>query len=67
MESIIIDNCVVTKYPGNGIRIAPIRLLKKINPSLNVDLLQKKTYGGRKNDNLILSQLSDGKLTYADL
>ena len=42
MESIVIDNCVVSKFMGNGIRITPISLAKKMNPSLNIDLLQKK-------------------------
>ena len=67
MESIVIDNCVVSKFMGNGIRITPISLAKKINPSLNIDLLQKKTYGSRKNDNSILSQLTCGVLNYEDI
>ena len=39
MESIIIDNCIVSKFMDNGIRITPIRLAKKMKPSLNIDLL----------------------------
>ena len=35
--------------------------------SLNIDLLQKKTYGSRKNDNLILSKLTCGVLKYEDI
>jgi hypothetical protein len=67
MESIIIDNCIVSKFMGNGVRITPIRLAKKLKPSLNIDLLQKKTYGSRKNDQSILSKLADGVLKYEDI
>ena len=67
MESIVIDTCIVSKFMGNGIRITPISLAKKRNPSLNIDLLHKKTYGSKKNDHSILSQLSRGVLKYEDI
>ncbi len=67
MERIVIDNCVISKFIGNGICITPISLIKKYNPSLNIDLLQKFQYGSRKNDNLVISQLACGELKYEDI
>ena len=62
MESFIIDNLIVSKFMDNGISISPINLAK--NPSLNIDGLQKITYGSKVKDHIILSQLSHGTLTY---
>ena len=67
MESIIIDNCIISNFSGNGIRITPISLVKKYNPSLNIDLLQKITYGSRINDNSVITQLASGLLKYEDI
>lgn len=67
MESIIIDNCIVSKFMDNGVCITSIKLAKKENPLLNINSLQKITYGSRKNDNLILTKLSNGTLKYEDI
>ena len=67
MNSVIIDNCVVSKFMGNGLKITPISLKKKQNPTFNIHSLQKITYGNRVEDNKILNKLSDGILTFEDL
>lgn len=59
MNSVVIDNCIVSKFMENGTRICPIRLAKKMNPSLIVDSLPRITYGNRMKDNEILFKLSD--------
>jgi predicted aspartyl protease len=66
MESIIIDNCIISKIMVNEISITPISLAKKKNPLLNINL-QKITYGSRENDNSVISQLSTGVLKYEDI
>ncbi len=35
-ETIIIDNCIVTKDETNGIQITPIRLITRIYPNINI-------------------------------
>ena len=67
MNSIIIDNCVVSKFMDNGIKITPISLIKKQNSTFNIHSLQKITYGNRLEDNRILNNLSTGILTFEDL
>lgn len=67
MNTIVIDNCIVSKFMENGISIKPIHLAKKINPQLNIDSLQKITYGDKQKDNYVISQLIDGQLKYEDL
>jgi hypothetical protein len=67
MESIVIDNCLISKFMGNGICITPIGLAKKKNPHLNIDSLQKITYGSRKKDNSVISKLATGELNYDDV
>ena len=67
MNSVVIDNCIVSKFMGNGLRIRPISLQKKINPNFNINSVKKITYGSRLNDSKILQQLSDGILKYEDL
>ena len=67
MNSVIIDNCIVSKFMGNGVRIRPISLEQKMNPNFNVNSLQKINYGSRLNDNKIIQQLCDGLLKYEDL
>jgi hypothetical protein len=52
---------------GNGLKITPISLKKKQNPTFNIHSLQKITYGNRVEDNKILNKLSDGILTFEDL
>lgn len=67
MNSVLIDNCIVSKFMGNGLRIRPVSLQEKINPNFNINSLKKITYGSRVNDSRILQQLSDGILKYEDL
>lgn len=70
MNSVVIDNCIVSKFIGNGIRgirILPISLAKKMNPQLDIVSLQKITYGSRMKDNYIISQLAQGLLKYENL
>lgn len=67
MNSVVIDNCIVSKFMGNGLRIRPINLEKKLNPKFNINSLKKITYGSRLNDAKILQQLSDGILKYENL
>jgi hypothetical protein len=67
MNAVIIDNCIVSKIMGNGLRIRTISLEKKITPSFNINSLKKITYGSRLKDNKIIQQLSDGILKYEDL
>ena len=67
MNAVIIDNCIVSKFMGNGLRIRSISLEKKINPTVNINSLKKITYGSRLNDTQILQRLSDGILNYEDL
>ena len=67
MDSIIIDNCIVSKFMDNGIKITPISLEQKMNPTFNVGSLKKITYGSRVEDNHILHKLSEGVLKYEDL
>lgn len=67
MNAVIIDNCIVSKFMGNGLRIHPISLEKKFNPTFNINSLKKITYGSRLNDIKIIQQLSDGILKYEDL
>jgi hypothetical protein len=67
MNSVIIDNCIVSKFMGNGLRIRPISLEKKLNPTFNINSVKKITYGSRIKDNQIIQQLSDGILKYNDL
>jgi hypothetical protein len=66
-DVIVIDNCIVSKLMGTGLRIRPISLEKKINPTFNINSLKKITYGSRLKDNKILQELSDGILKYEDL
>ena len=67
MNSVIIDNCIISKFNGNGLRIRSISLHKKICPTFDIKSLKKITYGSRMKDNQIIQQLSDGILQYEDL
>jgi len=67
MNSVVIDNCIVSKIMGNGLRIRPISLEKKLNPNFNINSLQKIEYGSRLKDNKIIQQLCNGTLKYEDL
>ena len=40
---------------------------KKINPNINIDELQKISYGSKQQDNNIIRLLSDGSLKFENL
>ena len=42
-QSVKFGDCIISK-DGNGIRITPIRLAKKLYPSINIDTLQEIHY-----------------------
>ncbi len=63
-NGIIIDNCIVTKFMENGVKIEPINQATKMNPKLNINSLRRITCGSRVKDNHLLLQLSTGKLKY---
>jgi hypothetical protein len=65
--SIIIDNVVITKYNGGGIRITPIKLCIKYVNNFNVNNLEKLNFGSVAKDNKIISSLATGKIKYDDL
>jgi len=67
MNSVVIDNCIVSKIMGNGLRIRPISLENKLNSNFNINSLQKIEYGSRLKDNKIIQQLCNGTLKYEDL
>lgn len=67
MNKVIIDNCIVSRTMGNVLKIQPISLEKKINPTFNINSLKKITYGSRLNDNQIIHKLSVGILKYEHL
>ena len=70
MNSVVIDNCIVSNMSNGGVigvRIRPITLEKKLNPNFNIHSLQKIEYGSRMKDNKIIQQLCDGTLKYEDL
>lgn len=66
MNSIVIDNVVVTKY-SNGLKFVPIRFMKKRNPSFDENSLPKFTLGGRVEDNLLISELVEGTRKFEEL
>jgi len=66
MDSIVIDNCVVTKLMGNGLRICSIKYAEK-HRLANINTLKKITTGNKKKDNKLIQQLSDGKLSFNDV
>lgn len=69
-ESIIIDNCVITKFsgegPAKGLRICKIAWFEN-RIGRSTSSLIKVSSGSRLNDNLIITDLSDGKITYDDV
>ena len=67
MNSVVIDNCIVSKLTGNVVRIQKITSYLKENPNFNIDSLQNIGYGSRLKDNKIIQQLCDGILKYEDL
>lgn len=70
MESIIIDNCVISRMVGNGARgvcIRSVRLAQTLNPNLNINSLPRRTYGSKRADNYMITQLASGALRYDDV
>ena len=59
VSRVIIANCVVIQ-DGNVLSITPLKLIRKLQPTLQVDQIQKITTGSKYSDNRLLSQLSDG-------
>ena len=64
MNKVIIDNCVVTKFIGSGIRIRPINLEIKLNKNVNINDIKKISFGDKKKDNEIIRKLCDGVLNF---
>jgi hypothetical protein len=68
MNQFIIDNCIVSRIrDGYGIRVSSIKMAKKMNPNLEIETLPKITYGNRKIDNLIISNLINGVIKFEEL
>ena len=70
-DSIIIDNCVITKFSKsegneNRLRICKISWFEN-RIGRSTSSLFKITTGSRLNDNLIISDLSEGKITYDEV
>lgn len=63
-NSIIINDRVVSKF-NQGIAITHISRLIKNN--ININHLTKKTYGSKIQDNIVLCNISEGKLKFSDL
>lgn len=58
--SVIIDNCVVSKYLECGVSITPIRMLKKNKTDLScLQELPRISLGSRMLDNKLLSRIID--------
>lgn len=57
-QSVKFGDCIISK-DGNGIRITPIRLAKKIYPSIKIDTLQVIPYTKG-----IIQKLADGLLSF---
>ena len=59
VSRVIIANCVVIQ-DGNVLSITPLKLIRKLQPTLQLDQIQKNTTGSKYSDNRLLSHLSDG-------
>mgnify|MGYP006950274641 CR=1 FL=1 len=66
VSRVIIANCVVIQ-DGNVLSITPLKLIRKLQPTLQLDQIQKITTGSKYSDNRLLSQLSDGIVLFEDL
>jgi hypothetical protein len=53
--------------PGNGVSVGSVDRLKKINKTLDIELLPKLTLGSRKLDNSLLSHSIAGTITFNEL
>ena len=63
-ECFIMDNCIVSKYMSNVIRITPIGKQTKY---IDFDKIPKISAGNRLSDKNLLRKLSDGDITYFKL
>lgn len=66
MNAVIIANCLVAKT-GHGVRICPLELNQKLNPTFDPQTCPRISYGNRVKDNSVLSQLIAGNLSFEDL
>ena len=66
VSRVIIANCVVIQ-DGNVLSITPLKLIRKLQPTLQLDQIQKITTGSKYSDNRLLSHLSDGIVLFEDL
>jgi hypothetical protein len=59
-SSVIIDNCVVSKYLQSGVSVTPIRMLKKHKADLScLSELPRIYLGNRILDNKLLSRITN--------
>ena len=63
---VIIANCVVIQ-DGNVLSITPLKLMRKLQHTLQLDQIQTITTGSKYSDNRLLSHLSDGIVLFEDL
>lgn len=63
MDCVIIDNQVVSKFMGNGIRICSINYAEKCLKMDTNNLIRIRT-GSKIGDNKLLQQLSDGMVSF---
>ena len=67
IDKVVIDNCIVSHFSNNGVCIRTIKLERKMNPNLNINELQKMSFGSKKEDNHVISLLCDGVLKFENL
>ena len=65
-ESIIIDNCVITRFKDGNHRICKIEFYEH-HIGLSAKYYTKITTGSRLFDNRIISKLADGKIKYGNI
>lgn len=65
MQSIIIDNCVVSSGNGTKLRVQPFTLLQKYN--VRYEHLPTFTLGSRLLDNKLITQLIEGDVDFIDI
>ena len=63
MDCVIIDNQVVSKFMGTGIRICSINYAEKYLKMDTNNLIRIRT-GSKIGDNKLLQQLSDGMVSF---
>lgn len=65
-NNFVIDNCVVSKLIDNSIQICSIRYFNK-NNNIDANSFQKFSTGNKVDDNLIISKLTSGNLSYENV